>query len=176
MSSELGTLEYALLGLLADAPMNGYDLKRAFESSLLHAWSAQHSQIYPALNKLEKFGFIAVAETGTRGSKVYRATPAGLEAIQLWLQTEPVRTVRNEAALRTFFYWMLPPEKARARLLADEALHRDRYRHFESLLPLFPAKPGPKGRWMRIMLERGLRIEAANADWLAWAAAEMERP
>jgi DNA-binding PadR family transcriptional regulator len=175
MSSELGTLGYALLGLLADAPMNGYDLKKTFESSLSYAWAAQFSQIYPTLSNLEKAGFIEVVETGTRGSKVFRATPAGLEAVQAWLQTEPARTVRNEEALRTFFYWMLPPDQARARLLADEALHRDRYRHFESLLPLFPENPGPKGRWLRIMLERGLRIEAANAEWLAWAAAEMQR-
>jgi PadR family transcriptional regulator, regulatory protein AphA len=175
MSSELGTLDYALLGLLADVPMNGYDLRKAFETSLSHAWAAQFSQIYPALGKLEKAGLIQVAETGSRGSKVYRATTAGVAAIRNWLQTDPVRTVRNEEALRAFFYWMLPPETARARLLADEALHRARYRHYESLLPLFPAEPELKGRWLRIMLERGLRIEAANADWLAWAAAEIER-
>jgi PadR family transcriptional regulator AphA len=175
MSRDLGTLDYALVGLLADAPLNGYDLQKAFESSLYNAWAAQHSQIYPALGKLEQAGFIEVVETGTRGSRVYRATKAGLAAVKAWLETEPVRTVRNEGALRTFFYWMLPPKKARARLLADEALHRERYRHYESLLALFPEKPGPKARWLRIMVERGLRIEAANADWLAWAAAEIER-
>jgi DNA-binding PadR family transcriptional regulator len=175
MSSDLGTLDYALVGLLADAPLNGYDLRKAFESSLFHAWAARYSQIYPALGKLEKAGLIEVVETGNRGSRVYRATEAGLTAIAAWLQTEPVRTVRNEAALRTFFYWMLPPEQARGRLLADEAYHRERYRHFASLLTLLPETLAPKSRWLRIMVERGLRIEAANADWLAWAAAEIER-
>ena len=117
----MSSLDYALLGLLADTPMNGYDLKKAFELSLLHAWAAQHSQIYPALGKLERAGFIEVAETGTRSSKVYRANAARRRGDPGLASNRSVRTVRNEAALRTFFYWMLPPEKARGRLLADEA-------------------------------------------------------
>lgn len=41
------TLKYAILGMLAQKPMTGYDLMQEFESTLNEFWSANHSQIYP---------------------------------------------------------------------------------------------------------------------------------
>ncbi|MBA3728896.1 MAG: PadR family transcriptional regulator, partial [Actinobacteria bacterium] len=43
------SLRHALLGLLAERPMSGYDLTKVFDSSLAYVWSAKHSQIYPEL-------------------------------------------------------------------------------------------------------------------------------
>src|ERR1700744_785072 len=75
---QLGTVEFALLGLLAETPMNGYDVQKRFELRLSGAWSAAYSQIYPALAKLEKAGSIQIPETGSRNSKIYGATEAGI--------------------------------------------------------------------------------------------------
>lgn len=47
------SLRYALLGLLAEEPASGYDLTKKFERMLQrYAWHAQHSQIYPELNRM----------------------------------------------------------------------------------------------------------------------------
>ena len=46
------TLKYAILGLLNQKKMTGYDLMKQFESALCEFWSAKHSQIYPELKKL----------------------------------------------------------------------------------------------------------------------------
>src|SRR5438093_632739 len=46
------SLRHALLGLLADHPMTGYDLTRTFDRSLANVWPASHSQIYPELARL----------------------------------------------------------------------------------------------------------------------------
>ena len=52
------TLKYAILGMLAQKPMTGYDLMQEFESTLNEFWSANHSQIYPELKKLTNEGSI----------------------------------------------------------------------------------------------------------------------
>lgn len=50
------TLKYAILGLLNQKEMTGYDLMKQFESTLCEFWSAKHSQIYPELKKLTEEG------------------------------------------------------------------------------------------------------------------------
>ena len=53
------TLKYAILGLLNQKEMTGYDLMKQFESTLCEFWSAKHSQIYPELKKLTEEGSVA---------------------------------------------------------------------------------------------------------------------
>ena len=43
----MGILKYAILGMLYRNDMTGYELKKAFESTLFEFWPARHSQIYP---------------------------------------------------------------------------------------------------------------------------------
>ena len=109
------SLRHALLGLLTWKPGTGYELAQAFEGSLINAWHASHSQIYPELAKLEAEGLAEVVGEGPRRSKTYAATDAGLEELRRWLmETEPNRAQRNETALRWFLVYMLEPEQRRA--------------------------------------------------------------
>ena len=48
-------LKYAILGLLNQKSMSGYELSSEFESALNEFWNAKHSQIYPELRKLTPF-------------------------------------------------------------------------------------------------------------------------
>ena len=57
--NSMGNLKYAILGLLNQKEMTGYDLMKQFESTLCEFWSAKHSQIYPELKKLTDEGNIA---------------------------------------------------------------------------------------------------------------------
>ena len=54
----MGTLKYAILGLLNRQEMTGYELTKAIEHSLLGAWRAKHSQIYPELKSLTQKGLV----------------------------------------------------------------------------------------------------------------------
>ena len=45
----MGTLKYAILGLLNRNEMTGYELSKEFETTLFECWNAKHSQIYPEL-------------------------------------------------------------------------------------------------------------------------------
>ena len=54
----MGTLKYAILGLLNRKSMTGYDLSKEFETTLFEFWNAKHSQIYPELKSLSEKGLV----------------------------------------------------------------------------------------------------------------------
>ena len=61
------SLPHILLGLLRE-PASGYDLKAEFEKMIRHYWSAELSQIYPTLKRMEGQGWLASAtEPSDRG-------------------------------------------------------------------------------------------------------------
>ncbi len=47
-------LEHAILAFIEFQPMTGYDLKKNFDVSVAHFWSATQSHIYKSLEALEK--------------------------------------------------------------------------------------------------------------------------
>lgn len=167
------SLRHALIGVLADEPRTGYSLLKHFEQSLAYAWPASHSQIYPELARLLADGLIRQTEEGPRGSRVYEATDAGVEEVRRWLQTEPDRRVRSDAALRIFFLWLLEPGEAAAFLLGE----RDRFRTLLAELERIETEEEPttpKQRAYRVALVGGLLTTRARIEWAEWALREIE--
>jgi PadR family transcriptional regulator, regulatory protein AphA len=167
------SLRHALLGALADRPRTGYELTKHFEQSLAYAWPASHSQIYPELARLRDDGLIEQAGSGARNSKTYAVTEDGLEEIRRWLrETEPDRRVRSDAALRTFFLWLLGPDEAESQLDAERTYWQgvlDEYLRIRAE----PTGHNKKARTFRIALEGGIRVVEARLAWLEDAAAEV---
>jgi DNA-binding PadR family transcriptional regulator len=170
------SLRHALLGALADQPRTGYSLLKHFQGSLAYAWPAGHSQIYPELARLRDEGLIRQASTGPRGSKTYELTDKGLDEIRRWLREEdPDRTVRNEAALRIFFLWLLEPKEAAEYLDREAEYQRSLLEELEAIA----AEQSPPGRAkekaFRVALEWGLKVTRARLDWARWAAKQYRR-
>jgi PadR family transcriptional regulator AphA len=163
-------LRNILLGMLAGLPMSGYDLSRLFDRSLGHLWSAKHSQIYPLLAKLSDEGLIRQSGTGPRGRKIYKITDPGLAEVRRWLtETEPGRTVRDEATLRTYFLWLIDPVDAQAYLLREAAHHELQLAHYKRQIESLATKT-PAERATRVADEAGVRYEQTMADWARWAS------
>jgi DNA-binding PadR family transcriptional regulator len=86
-------LEFAILGLLHQSPMHGYELRKQLASLLGGLRSISYGSLYPALKRLHAAGYVAVDEpdpgallpadapplTGRRGKVVYRITAEGKE-------------------------------------------------------------------------------------------------
>lgn len=53
-------LELAILGLLKELPLHGYELKKRLNETLGH-WGVSYGSLYPALARLERLGAIEVA-------------------------------------------------------------------------------------------------------------------
>lgn len=169
-------LRYALLGALADQPRTGYALLKHFEQSLAYAWPASHSQIYPELARLLDDGLIEQTGSGARNSKTYAVTDRGLAEVRRWLrESEPDRRVRSDAALRTFFLWLLEPAEAVERLDAERT-------YWQGVLDEFlriqdePTGDDKKSRTFRIALEGGIAGVEARLAWLDETIAEIRSP
>ena len=104
----MGTLKYAILGLLNRNEMTGYELSKEFETTLFEFWNAKHSQIYPELKSLNAEGLIQyrVEITGNvLEKKVYTITDEGRRDFSEWEETLcPIQTAsKDESRLRLFF-------------------------------------------------------------------------
>lgn len=85
MSKRTEVLELAVLGLLHDSPMHGYELRKQLNALLGWGRSLSYGSLYPALKDLVARGLIAESDTdkGTgrprRGRIVYELTADGKE-------------------------------------------------------------------------------------------------
>jgi PadR family transcriptional regulator, regulatory protein AphA len=169
------SLRFALLDLLANEPMSGYDLTRTFSVSLANVWPAQHSQIYPELAKLVADGLIAQTSGGPRGRKEYEATPEGVDALRSWLRdTTPDYRVRSEAMLRVFCLWTLPVDEAVAQLARDRAEY---VRHRDEMVAAIETVDwgvSPCRRAGRLTIEYGRRYYDDLIEWVDWATTLVE--
>ena len=114
-------LELAVLGLLKERPIHGYQLSRELGDSLGGLWRVSYGSLYPTLRRLEQDGAIeseAGDERGARRKKVYRITPKGEQVFLDLLQETPNDTQGEDARfrMRLAFFRYLPPE-TRIRLL-----------------------------------------------------------
>ena len=73
------SLEHAILGFLHYAPSSGYDLKKAFDTSVRHFWPADQSQIYRTLARMTEREWVKVeviSQEDRPSRKVYHITEA----------------------------------------------------------------------------------------------------
>lgn len=140
------TLKYAILGLLNQTSMTGYELMKQFESTLSEFWYAKHSQIYPELKKLTDEGCITfdIQITGVSlEKKRYTITEEGRNDFLQWLEadTEMEATPKDVSRLKIFFSSKLPSE-ARKHLLEDQLQqHQRRLHHLTQNQSKFEAIP-----------------------------------
>jgi DNA-binding PadR family transcriptional regulator len=132
-------LELAILGLLTEESLHGYELKRQLADTLGFASGVSFGSLYPALGRLEAAGAVRVVEPqgastqlapgqparSRRGKKVFGITPRGRDLFEELLAAESNSNDDDRVfALRLAFARHLPPdarlgmlERRRARLL-----------------------------------------------------------
>lgn len=84
-------LEHILLGMLS-RPTSGYALRQQFAEGPALFWSAEYSQIYGALKKMEKAGWLRSSRRRSRRGPpaiVYRRTAKGRAELERWLRSGP---------------------------------------------------------------------------------------
>ncbi|MEO8261741.1 MAG: PadR family transcriptional regulator [Pseudolysinimonas sp.] len=179
-------LRYALLALLTAQPMTGYDIAKAFHSSVGHVWHAPDSQIYPELRRMEQAGLIegTAIPWGTKGTKTsYAITPSGEAAFRVWM-SEPLAYARDRepAHLRAAYFEWTDAAHARAQLEAHRAhfseLREQWQEQLRSILdhshPVVARRLAifPEREWKRIVAFKAFAYEGlvarANQE-IAWA-------
>ena len=103
------SVKYILLGILAEKPRHGYDIKQAFDEKVGDFWTLNYGQVYTTLDRLRGDGLVECREVGQSGrpdKKIYRVTPAGRRAFEAW-RLEPIkpepRMLRDELFFKLVF-------------------------------------------------------------------------
>jgi PadR family transcriptional regulator, regulatory protein AphA len=122
------SLRHAVLGFLSLRPLTGYDLKKYFDASVRHFWTADQAQIYRALSQMADEGLLevhVVAQDGRPDRKEHHITPAGLAELDEWLcaPLEP-QVTREPFLVKVFFAGRLSPSDTASMLDARIAAAR----------------------------------------------------
>lgn len=86
------SVRHAVLGLLAQRPRHGYELRAAFQAMVggEENWNIKPAQIYTTLDRLERGGLIAenaVEQDAGPEKRIYAITPAGRKCLKEWFTT-----------------------------------------------------------------------------------------
>jgi DNA-binding PadR family transcriptional regulator len=121
-------LELAILGLLKERAMHGYQLKKRLAETLGSFWLVSYGSLYPALKRLQRQEAVEMIfprdEVGRR-KNVYRITPAGEELFAELLERAGADSAGdNGFSVRLAFFQYLKPE-TRIRLLERRRVFLD---------------------------------------------------
>ena len=177
------SLPHGLLGLLTYADNTGYDLSKLFSESLNFFWSAQSSQIYRELDRMEQTGWVtsqSIVQEGRPNKRLYSITAEGRQEFQRWLVDFDCQPQSNHNALimRIFFGAEIDPEKTvellrgfRRQCIEDlEALQVQAQLSIDSYGQVFAGGELKKTYW-RLTVEGGI---AELRALIAWAAQSIE--
>lgn len=161
------SLSHAILGLLDLAPMTGYDLKKTFDGSVAHFWTADQAQIYRTLAKLVDDGAVVVRvvpQEGRPDRREHHITDGGRGELAAWLGS-PLEAERSREPFlaRIFFAGREEPAVARRLLAGRRAAVEERLVALRAL----PEAAGTLADRLRTAtLRHGVRQLEAELAWI----------
>jgi DNA-binding PadR family transcriptional regulator len=112
-------LELAILGLLKERAMHGYQLSKRLADTLGAFWKVSYGSLYPALKRLEREGAVESVfprdEVGRR-KNVYRITEKGEELFRRLLEEAGAESSSEDNRFRVrlaFFKYLAPDTRIR---------------------------------------------------------------
>jgi len=163
-------LELAILGLLKERPMHGYQLSRELADQLGGLWKVSYGSLYPTLKRLEREGAVeqvpgTAAGTGRR-KLVYRITPAGQDLFIRLLEEPPADTQAEDARFRirlAFFRYL--PSETRIRLLDRRRTALEE--RLGSITEAIAGAADTNDDYQRALMEHGRAATEADIAWLS---------
>jgi DNA-binding PadR family transcriptional regulator len=130
-------LELAVLGLLKEAPMSGYELKKQLAVKLGAFWRVSFGSLYPCLKRLLADGALEVQESQftSRKKRVYRLTERGEQLFLELLESADVHDLEQDRfSMRLAFFRYLRPETRLDQLERRRGYLQDRLGHLRASL------------------------------------------
>src|SRR5918995_965512 len=82
------SLNFAILGLLHQQPLSGYDVRKVFATTPMSHFSDSPGSIYPALARLRRQGLVTATvqkKNSLRPRQMYRLSATGLRVLTDWV-------------------------------------------------------------------------------------------
>lgn len=160
-------LKHAILGLLSIRSASGYDLARAFASSVAHFWHADRSQIYRTLDRLSGAGAITtevVRQDGKPDRKMHSLTDAGRAELTDWLSSPVEEDLPKEPFLARLFFAALIGREGVERMLDER--ERQMNEALTTLSSITIRSDDLMGLLQTATLRNGLVHAEAEREWL----------
>ncbi len=161
-------LELAILGLLKERPMHGYELKKRLTYMLGHFWTVSYGSLYPAIKRLEKSGSIERAysvKEKTRHRNVYRITKSGEAAFMRTLAGEmPGASLADTEKFDLYmaFFQYLEPETRLALLEKRRGILEEQVAQFKA----YRSSNGDTDRYRKGLLSHKVELAKSDIRWL----------
>ncbi len=162
-------LELAVLGLLHEAPMHGYELRKRL-TTLLGAFRAfSFGSLYPTLRRLQRNGFIAEEDDsstgwGRRARRVYQLTADGKERFAELLADAGPQTWEDDGFGVHLAFFSRTPAEVRMRILEGRRRRVEERR--EGLRCALARAGGQIDRYTRELHRMGLDSTEREVRWL----------
>lgn len=130
-------LELAVLGLLKEKSMHGYELKKRLDEQLGHFWRISYGSLYPALKRLSVSGAVeaqSLEGATSRRKHVYQITSRGEALFTELLESGEGVADRDQFMLRFAFSRYMQPETRRRMLEGRRGYLQDRLQKISSSL------------------------------------------
>jgi len=161
-------LELAILGLLKERPMHGYELRKQLGQKLGLFWTVSFGSLYPTLRRLEKRGAVAKLTSDPQASRrkqEYRITEVGeREFIELLEEGAGGGVEQEKFSLRLAFFRYLRPE-IRIRLLERRKAYLED-KLDEAQRSLRRARNIRADPYTTSLVRHGVATTAADIAWL----------
>ncbi len=160
-----------LLGILAEGPAHGYDIKQAHDRHYPGARPLAFGQVYAALGKLEKDDLVEVVERVREAGPdrlTYAITTSGRRALAEWLgATEPAGPYAADDLVRKTVTAL--------RLGRDAAgfLATQRRVHLDAMKKLLDLQASTSDVVARIVIDHAVEHLDADLRWLETAVARV---
>ncbi len=167
-------LQFAVLGLLHDGPLHGYELRKRLNGVLGTFRAISYGSLYPCLKDMLAAGLIAEdgpadagapALSGRRARIVYKLTPEGKERFQEWLADAGPEAYEDELFGVHLAFFSRTDRDIRLRILLGR-----RNRLEERLATLRSNLARRRERideWTLTLQQHGLDSVEREVDWLS---------
>lgn len=171
------SLEIAVLGLLKEGPMHGYEIRKRLGVTLGPLWTVSFGSLYPCLRRLRKSGLVqekttdgadrrrrkAATSTKTRRSrKVYEITPEG--ETHFFTELEEGAVYDTDTFQTRFAFFRYLSKEARIGLLERRKVHLQ-----EKLIEFRDSLQTAKERidaYTMQLIEHGMEATEQDIRWL----------
>jgi len=164
-------LEFAILGLLHEAPMHGYVLRKRLHETLGMFRTFSYGSLYPTLRRLLRSGFIVeeleVLDDRTwsrRGRRVYKLTAEGKEHFSELLGDAGPQTWDDEGFGVHLAFFSKTPADVRMRILEGRRRRVEERR--EGLRAALSRAEEKIDRYTRELHRLGLETSEREVRWL----------
>jgi len=172
------SVRFAVLGLLAQKPRHGYELRAAFEAVVGGDanWEVKPAQIYTTLERLEDAGLVErtsdLGEGDEPARRIYTVTGAGRQSLQEWFASGVAPEHQHDEFYVKLMVALASGEADPARIIQTQRSHLFRELHAATALR---DRYDPRAEMAQILLLDKVTMHLeADLRWLDMTETRLE--